>query len=451
MFSIIKKYRKKLFLRLEELFINCDKRLPYKETKRLSQQSENRSLKSKSIAFRKLYYLNDFYCSLLRIYKKRNFISFYHYKIIKIIRKINTFRTFLVFIFCFKKYKIYVISKFKFSSKYLTFALDNKNLIPKITNYPLENIQIKSIRYIPNIKDRIHTIYHCLKFNMTNWYYVFQYKKLKEGLSKIDFDDKIIIVEEAGDIKQQMFLDFAQENSLKVLLTIRGILDTNCRHWYDFEIVTDNLISKKFLQKCNKNVRQVKRPFLMNFNKIDFAKRDYTGKIGYLPDLGDFFMNFHDKTIMDKFINQISKDRKLSFSISLHPQDKSKGLEGYNYYKSIFDSEYIKYREESEIEDYLNSIDILTGWSSTVFFQALISKVPVVIIDLFNDKPMENLVVYSEGFARYATDENEFVESIKYFYSISSEKKNAMYKKCLQNLNIDIHEDGLETILNELQ
>ena len=102
----------------------------------------------------------------------------------------------------------------------------------------------------------------------------------------------------------------------------------------------------------------------------------------------------------------------------------------------MFDSEFISFKDEICFEEYLNKIDVLVGTYSTGLYQAFLAKIPVIIIDLYNDKPMEKFVNLSEGLVKYATNDESFMNCLNDFNHMSSKNIKIAHLAALKNLGI---------------
>ena len=144
-------------------------------------------------------------------------------------------------------------------------------------------------------------------------------------------------------------------------------------------------------------------------------------------------VNRIEKKRLDTFLNSISENEKIKIIISLHPEEDKKAKD---YYESTFRSQYITISEYDDFIQYLREVDILVGFSSTGLFQAVLARRPVIILDLFDEKPMENLMSASSGLMRYAKDKNSFINCYNYYYSLGEADLNKYHRLFLSNIGV---------------
>lgn len=431
MLSSFKTLRNNIFWDYSDLYIKCNKRISYKRYNEINQFVRNSTAKHK-ISFNEDYWFREFYYMLLKEYKDRKLISLRSY-ILSI--TFSSLRLSLKFIFTFltkKEFDIFIIDKYDFKNNQLTITGGYKRLFLNLQGEIIEDIPVIRKIIKPSLKKRIIIFLLCFKYKIYNFGHVLQYYYFKKSLNNLNCMGKKFIVEEGQSIEQRFFLDFAKEKNLNLILTARGFPQV-CRYRFGFKILTDNLLTSGILQKCNSDVEQLECPYFIDFKKL--KQKSKTNKIGFMTPMGDLAINYHDKQIMDRFINEVSKESKISTILSIHPQERVKNSD---YYKSLFDSDYIEIRKTETIEEYFNDIDILIGWSSTGIVQALVSKIPVILLDLFDDVPMEELVNYSQGLIRYVNNKQSFYNCYEYFYNISKEEKEKKYVNAMSSLNINI-------------
>jgi hypothetical protein len=428
--SFLRLMRKKIYRNYTELYLKCDRRISNKRDLEIMEGTARYGTEKK-IAFSNYFYQRKRNLTLLKEYFNQKIITSTEYVLsITYLLVVPIIRTIKNFLFI-KNFEIDVIENFAYTSNILTFPAGVKRLFPKLEGCEIEEINVAKQKYPPKIRERIIIFVLCVFYNVYNYSLMLQYHILKRSLLLIDFKNKKIIVEEGRNPTQICFLDFAQKKSIPVIISYRGIPPIS-RYYFGFKIITTNIISKNKLLKYNSDVQIVSKPYLLNFNRL-LTKKNQRNAIGFLSDVGGGGITLHEKKILDLFINKISKKYKISIIVSIHPQERERKGE---YYNSIFTSKNIEFRKGEILEDYINEIDILVGRTSTAVFQALLAKIPIIILDLFNDKPMEKLTEYSEGLIRYATEEDSFLECYDYFYAMKKNEINRRYNQALSNLEI---------------
>ena len=428
--SFLRIIRSKIYKNYTELYLKCDRRISNKRDLEIMEVTARFGTKKK-IAFSNYFYQRKRNLTLLKEYFNQKIITSTEYGLsITYLLAIPILRTIKNFLFI-KDFEIEVIENFAYTSKILAFTAGVKRLFPKLEGYEIEDINVAKQKYSPKIRERIIILFLCVFYNVYNYSLMLQYYYLKRFLLLIDFKDKKIIVEEGRNPTQICFLDFAKENSIPVIISYRGIPPIS-RYYFGFNVITTNKISYDRLSKYNSEVKVVNKPYLLDFNKL-IINKNKRNKIGFLADMCGGGITFHEKKILDSLLNKISENYKISIIVSIHPQERERKWE---YYKSIFTSQYIEFRKGDIFEDYINGIDILVGRSSTAIFQALLAKKPVIIVDLFNDKPMDQLVKYSSGLIKYAIDEESFFQCYNYFYTMNKNEISKRYNQALSNLEI---------------
>lgn len=436
-----RKIRHKVLIGLLDLFLYCDQRLSYNETLLLSQKSVPKADKRR-IAYNQHYYYEAFYKLLIDRYRDRGLITFGQYAVSKTIRVVFCVKRFITFILSSKKYSLIQTQPKTYRSKYLSYIDIHPRLKAHVADNLIENIDIESVDIRPNLKERVSVLIECWRDKVNDPEIVLQCRTIQAGLSHIKLDGHVLIVEESQDLRQQAVVEYAKNNGIPVLITSRG-LNYNSRYLFDCHVITDNVLNANLFKILNAKVSQIRKPYLLNLKKAQISK-ERSGKIGYCPDLGNLLINYHDKLMIDQFMKRVSEKLKIRLSISVHPQQKITHKE---YYQKMFSGALCEFRNGTSIEEYLNSIDILVGWYSTTLYQSLLMKKPVIIVDLFGDRPMKNLAEVSCGLMSYACDELEFKTLYKYYMSLSSESVCEMHHGFLTALNIDFSGDGLEDLL----
>lgn len=386
----------------------------------------------KKIAFSGYYYDTNRNIALLKEYWSNGYISFIDYLSSvfyqNVISKIKLIGQVL-----FKKY--YFLSRIKetrFHSKTLTITDGIERIFPGHINIQIEDIPVEKVNTQIKFFKRLSILFLCIYYNVYHFQSVLQYTILRNDFKNIDFTNKQIIIEEGRSSSQILLMDFAKENNIPLTIYFRGIA-TFRRYYYGFKLVVTNIISYDLWSTYNKDVSIIK-PYAIEFDKIELKKsKKYI--TGLLVDIGRAGINMNDKKKFDLFFNKISEDNKIIFNVSIHELDT--GMKN-GYYQSTFTSKYIKYRKETAFEDYLNGIDILVGRVSTAIYQAFLAKVPVILVVLFNEKPMKRLVELSEGLIKYVADERSFLDCYHDFISMKKSEIDLKHKKALKNLQIKL-------------
>jgi hypothetical protein len=428
--KIFKNSDRRVFLSAADIYLYCNRRISYLDFLYISQISAN-TISKKKTAFTAYYYLEDVYYRLLKEYRNRRYISTLSYYFSLLIKSVYTIFQLFKSVFLRKNFEVYSISDRQIIRDRHTFSGGSKRLCPIINGTPIDDIDCWKINYVPFIYERMVILFACYKFKVYNFEIVLQNNILQNQLKKLNLSNVEFWVEEGTGLIQTYFLDFARCNGLNVKISVRGIVDT-CFYRYGFEVLTDNIINLNILKKCNENVSLVK-PYSLDFENIN-SEKPVKKKIGYLLDMGNFIMNYHDKVKMDSFIREISIKYKLNFILSIHPQEKNKNEKQYRMF--FQDSRYIEFREGDVIEDFFNEIDILVGWMSTTIVQALFAKIPIILIDLFQEFPMKSLASLSEGLIEYANDEDSFLKYLSYFEGLSNSDINRKHDMAINAIQL---------------
>lgn len=399
---------------------------------------------NKKIAFNQFYLYEYQYNRIIKLYKEIKYIGIIRYYISYILKSsIYEIYFYINFIFI-RRHSVKLLSGTNFIEKFLIYSVAYHDLVPAIEKVEYENISLELFEIKTSIEDLIKVFIIKYKYHINDFKTILEYVKITQQLEKIDFNNKIILVEEAQNLQQQFFLDFAKEKKLNILITARGIYSFS-RYLFGFEVVTDNKISKDLFQKLNKNVLQIQKPFLLNFNMIKSGLKN--NQIGYLPEIGNHIVNFNTRQKMDLMLNELSIKHEINIYISLHRQEQS--LNRADYYSRIYNSKYIKYRTEKYFEDYLNSIDILVGHKSTGLYQALLFKKPVIIMDIYNNKPWEEFITNSGGLAKYVDSLESLYNVYLYFNSLCNEDIEVLFKEFKRNMNINFNGISLDDLIIE--
>ena len=419
-----------IFKNYTKLFLHCNRRLPSKIDLKIMEESALFGSKKK-IAFSNYFYQQRRSNILLREYFKAQYISraAFIFSTVSsfLIPRIKVLKSLLFQ----KKYDMNQIVRMNYSSKYLTFSAGVKRLHPRLKNKKIEDIlvrkQIYEISFFMKIKCFLMCIYH----NVYDYSLMLHYINLNQSLSLINFNGKECFIEEGRNPTQILFLDFAKRHSIRLTVIYRGIPPIS-RYYFGFKVLTTNNISKKILSKYNSSVEIIRdASYLIGKNSIknNFSKN----QIGFLPDLGIGGLTKIEKKRLDTFLNSISENEKIKIIISLHPEEDKKAKD---YYESTFRSQYITISEYDDFIQYLREVDILVGFSSTGLFQAVLARRPVILLDLFDEKPMENLKRASSGLMRYAKDKNSFINCYNYYYSLGEADLNKYHRLFLSNIGV---------------
>lgn len=428
--SLFRFFRKKIFKNYTELYLKCDRRLSSKLDLEIMELTAKYGTEKK-IAFSNYFYQRKRSIILFKEYYNQKIITSTEYLFsISYLLIVPILRTIKKFLFI-TDFEIDVIKKFNYNSKILTFTAGVKRLFPPLYGYQIEEIKVVKQKYSPTLKERFLIFFYCVFYNVYNYSLMLQYYSLEKELRLIDFNRKEVIVEEGRNPTQICFLDYAEKNDVIVTVSYRGI-PLISRYYFGFNIVTTNKISYEKLSKYNANVKIIEKPYLIDFKKI-VTKDKKNKKVGFLTELNGSGITSYEKTRLDLFINKVSEKFNIRVSISAHPQERKKT----DYYNATFTGNFIEYRKDKMLEHYLNNIDILIGRSSTAIFQSFLAKTPVIILDLFSDKPMKELAKLSEGLIKYATDEKSFLKYYKYFYEMKNIEIETRYCKAISNLDIE--------------
>jgi hypothetical protein len=426
--NFINTIKKHFYKNYNELYLRCDNRISFNRYFELSEISTLYG-NSKKISFSGYYNVRHRNKLLLREYRNNKYISLLEFVLSSVFQFLLPISKSISKMLFEKKFSVFVINKFKFISSNLTFTGGYERLFPNISNLDIEDIKGSTKIIRPNIFIRFRVLGICFRYNIFDSEYVLQYFILNQGFKKINFRNKNLVIEEGRNIRQLCILDYANKNKIPSTISIRHIPAFG-RYCYGSKVITSNQIAFDHYKKYNKETTLIKKPYVLDFKKITNSK---TNKIGFLVDIGNAGLNIRDKQVLDKFINEFSKTHNIQIIISVHPQELGVNDE---YYNKAFDSEHISFKGDICFEEYLNDIDILVGTYSTGLYQAFLAKTPVIIIDLFNDKQMENFVNLSEGLLKYAVNEESFMNCLNDFNQMSIKNINITHKTALYNLGI---------------
>jgi hypothetical protein len=422
----------RIFKNYTDIFLKCNNRISGDLNYRIMEDSAYYGSKL-SIAFSNYYYQKRRTSVLLRTYQKKGIISFLEAYISIVYINIRSILKLLKDSLSVSRFELYHITRFNYSHSHLTFDGGVERLTPVNNSISYEAIEIDSYIRKVKISERTNVLLGCLKRRVYSFSLILQYNTLYKEFDRIDFGSKSIFVEEARNITQLCFLEYAKMKKLNITIGYRGIPPIS-RYYFGFKVVTTNKVAFNRLNKYNGSVYQTRVPYLLDFTKLR-TNRPKSGIIGYLTEIGNSGITYHEKEILDNTVIEFSKENKVRTIVSLHPQEIKLKSE---YYQNKFHNDNIEFRKDKLIESYLNSIDILVGFTSTAIFQAFLAGVPTIILDYFNDRPMCDLVKNSNGLIKYATDSTSLKQHYKYFKELDIETIQDIHSIALNNIEVEI-------------
>lgn len=411
---------------LGDLFIKVEKRLLYFDFIDIATKSQLKANRRK-FAFNHYFYYKYLYCSLLNEYKKRKYINVFEYLFAIIYIQIDRLKQIVKILMNTEEYYS-VENPIKEVAKHITLTFGTNRILPK--GYSgIYDLRFKEKKFKIKLNEKIKVISLSIKEDI-DMIYCMQYQILQKEINSEYFNNKTIILEECMDIKTQIFASVVMEKGMELIVAQRSILYVPL-YFHGAKVVCNNLLAYRQFLKTNANVVYGK-----NFIKSACScKKNYV--VGYLPDIGNFILNKTDKEKLDTFIKKISALYNIKFKVSIHPQELE-NIESQKYYNE-FISKNIILRKEKDIFDFLESIDIVVGWMSTMIYESFVVKKPVIILDLFGDK-QANVFLNdnnSHGMVKVVENEKEFVEAINFFDTLSKEDADRRYEDAYKELHIE--------------
>ncbi len=283
------------------------------------------------------------------------------------------------------------------------------------------------IKKYDNLKvlDRLRVILIMFSKRHFSYWHVAQFYSLKKTKPKIVAEK--IMMEEGGDYVGRCFVFLFKDDVKETVLTVstpytNGLTE---RFFYG-EIITNNFVSKKQLSLVNDNVTV--KAFPPNIEIKKYNINNHKNCIGYAPDKGNPILTMKKKSQMDGCFLTCAVKNSYGVEVSIHPQDSV------DLYQEIIDGNNIIIRNERSLEGFLSGIDVLVTWWGSMIFQAIYCGVPVIIIDLFSDGHGDELSAIVPGFLKIAKNESELDYVIKYFKSISLDKRHTLHIEAVNKL-----------------
>lgn len=220
-----------------------------------------------------------------------------------------------------------------------------------------------------------------LKYRSIDVWHLFQFLKFEEDVSSISWEIEELVVEEGGDYTVNCLSFLLRDKVRCRTLTKRcpNLYMEYPNFGYDRIITNTTLVARK-LEVKNENVH-----LMMKFPDLNLsvrAQKDPKNTLGYVAEIGKYLMCYEQKQQLDLFSIDFCKKNKLNIFVTVHPQERKLNR---SYYESTFSGENVLFRETGAIGEYLSSVDVVIGWWSTVLFQAVLMRKPVIITDFFGD------------------------------------------------------------------
>jgi hypothetical protein len=300
-------------------------------------------------------------------------------------------------------YNKYENAKYKFIS--CTKGIDRATP-PRLNTCDIYDIPLEKCKNNLSFFDRINVLFMMMYYKYYSYWHVAQFYILKKYVPNICAE--ALVIEEGGDFVGQCIYFLLKNNVNKTLLTMSAPLITPAVK-YDFDsIFVNNALSYKAISHINSNVSLKEFPPQINIRNYN-AFQEHC--IGYAPDIGNPILSFSKKNTMDKLFFENCYNNHLSTYLTIHPQDDS------NNYTSFIENKLITKRTNVSLEEYLSNIDILVTWWSTLIFQASFCKIPVIILDLFEDGHSEIVNTFNDNLIRTVISISELNTTITEFRS----------------------------------
>ncbi len=237
------------------------------------------------------------------------------------------------------------------------------------------------------------------------------------------------VVEEGGDYTVSVVTYLVRSRIPTLTLTLRTPYFYAGRPGYGFDrILTNNRLDLAALVAKNPRVELVAA-----FPDVVLAKRARPPMaapvLGFFADIGNYLLNRRDKIRHDQAMAEFAAAQGVSLRVTVHPQERTLNRA---YYREHFPD--ARFREQGTMDEWLDGVDVVAGWWSTIVFQAFCKRVPVILLDFAGDGQGAAFEAWTDGMVVRARDEAEFVAHWHRFRAMEVLERDQRYDRAFTRL-----------------